>query len=86
MHGWHPATVPLKCNVVCAHKQLEGSTRVTLLQHTSILNPTRESLRFNTQFPQIQHTGTREFSDSGATSHIQDTFVDNIHSMHTYTL
>ena len=41
-------TAQLKCNVACAREQLEGSMRVTLLQHASILNPTRESLRFNT--------------------------------------
>ena len=70
--------VQLKCNVSCAHEQLEGSTQVTLLQHTSILSPTRESLRFNMRFPRIQHAralDTRKFNDSGATSHIQDTFV-----------
>ena len=47
---------------------------------------TREYLKSNTRVPQIQHAipsdstraralGTREFSDSGATSHIQDTSV-----------
>ena len=40
-------TVQLKCNIACAREQLEGSTRVTLLQHASILNPTRKSLGFN---------------------------------------
>ena len=48
-------TVQLKCNVACAHEQLKGSMRVTLLQHASILNPTRKFLRFNTRFPRIQH-------------------------------
>ena len=41
-------TVQLKCNIACAREQLEGYTRVPLLQHASVLNITRESLRFNT--------------------------------------
>ena len=41
--------VQLKCNVACARKKLERSTRVLPLQHSSVLNSTRESLGFNTR-------------------------------------